>query len=72
MDENDARRIAREEIASLCGLVLRRLQDHDTPTRSFERNAATDELQETLNAVFGEALRDFSDTREEPGDADQG
>lgn len=72
INEGWVRGVAREEIASLCGLILRRLQDHAGPTRSIERNMATEEVQETLNAVFGEALRDFSDTAAEPGDADQG
>lgn len=60
------RSIAREEIASLCGLVLRRLQDHDLASRSMERNIATEVVQETLAAIFGEALRDFSATEVEP------
>ena len=67
---SEVREIARAEVASLCGLVLRRLQDHDSPTRSFERNAATDELQSTLNAIFGEALADFSGEDDEPGEDD--
>jgi hypothetical protein len=57
--DEDARAIARQEIASLCGLVLRRCQD-------------TEGLYpETLPAVahiFGEALRDFGGTRNEPGE----
>jgi hypothetical protein len=53
-----ARRVAREEIASLAGLVLRRLQD-DRPTRSFERNAAEDVLDDHLSRIFGEVLADF-------------
>lgn len=40
-----ARKIAREEIASLCGLVLRRLGG--APNRDLEQ-------------IFGEALADFS------------
>ena len=63
-----ARQIAREEIASLSGLVLRRLQDHVQLTRSLERNMAMEEIQETFNAIFGEVLRDFSATEEEPGE----
>lgn len=54
-----ARRVAREEIASLAGLVLRRLQEQH-PTRSFERNAADDIVRERLSAIFAEALADFS------------
>jgi hypothetical protein len=57
-----AREIARAEVASLCGLVLRRLQD-EGPTRSFERNATVD----ILESLFGEALHDFGGTHDEPG-----
>jgi hypothetical protein len=59
MTEEEVRRIARDEIASLSGLVLRRLQD-DRPTRSFERNMMEDVLDERLSSIFGEALADFS------------
>lgn len=61
--ENEIRRIAREEIASLSGLVLRRLQD-EGPTRSLERNMAV----EVMSSIFGEALRDFGATGDEPGE----
>ena len=65
IDEMDShiREIAREEIASLAGMMLRRLQD-EGPTRSFERNFAV-EIQTKL---WGEALRDFGGTVEEPGE----
>lgn len=53
-----ARAIAREEIASLAGLVLRRAQEEHS-TRSFERNAADDVVRERLASIFGEALADF-------------
>lgn len=59
-----AREIAREEIASLSGLMLRRLQEMG-PTRSNERNMAV----EILSELFGEALRDFGGTTSEPGEA---
>lgn len=50
-----AREEARSEIASLCGLVLRRTQDdHGSMTYSG------------LAAIIGEALRDFT-TATEPG-----
>lgn len=62
-----AREIAREEIASLSGLVLRRSQE-EHPTRSFERNAADEVVSERLAEIFGEALKDFGDTSVEPGD----
>lgn len=58
----EVRRIAREEIASLSGMMLRRLQDMG-PTRSPERNMAV----EILSELFGEALRDFGATGDEPG-----
>lgn len=61
-DEQHMRQIARDEVASLAGLMLRRLQD-EGPTRSMERNATVDILQR----LWGEALRDFGATVEEPG-----
>lgn len=63
-DEMDGwvRGIAREEIASLSGMMLRRLQDMG-PTRSPERNMAV----EILSELFGEALHDFGATDVEPG-----
>lgn len=52
-----ARDIAREEVASLCGLVLGRLNaDPHEP------------LAQKLASAFGEALRDFGGTKEAPGD----
>lgn len=56
-NERLARRVAREEIASLCGLVLRRLQDTESPEM----------VVGALAAIFGEALRDFT-TDKGPGD----
>ena len=54
--------IAREEIASLAGLMLRRLQD-EGPTRVAEHN-----VQIGMQAkMWGEVLRDFSATDVEPG-----
>ena len=63
-DELEAmcRRIAREELASFSGLMLRRLQDLG-PTRSPQRNMVVS----MLNELFGEALRDFSSQTAEPG-----
>ena len=55
------RLIAREEVASLCGLVLRRLQEHGLKDGTSEPTAAA------LRRAFGEALRDFGGTEEEPG-----
>lgn len=62
MTPEGAREIAREEIASLAGMMLRRLQDMG-PTRSIERNMAI----EILSELFGEVLRDFGGTHVEPG-----
>lgn len=56
--EELARAIAREELASLSGLVLRRLQG--VAHRSFVQVAQ-------INEIFGEALRDFGGTEAEPG-----
>lgn len=64
--EEAIRAIAREEVASLAGLVLRRLQD-DRLTRSPQRNQVEDQIDETLSAIFGEALRDFGASSSEPG-----
>ena len=58
----EVREIARQEIASFSGMMLRRLQDMG-PTLSFERNMAV----EILSELFGEALRDFGATEAEPG-----
>lgn len=63
--EQRIREIAREEIASLAGLVVRRTQD-DTFTRSPERNTAEDVVATRLAQIFGEALHDFT-TEQEPG-----
>lgn len=78
VSELRAREIAREEIASLCGLVLRRLQG--AREEMAELDKAFDELDIVLTAddrealvrndlskIFGEALRDFSQTPDEPG-----
>lgn len=62
----EVRRIAREEIASLAGLVLRRTSEEHF-TRSIERNTAQDVVNDSLAAIFGEALGDFSKTDSEPG-----
>lgn len=60
MDEEEARRIAREEIASLAGLVLSRVGDLSTGYVTTGQMAS----------IFGEALSDFSGHTglgEEPG-----
>lgn len=58
-----ARQVAREEVASLMGLWLRRLQEMG-PTRSPERNMAV----ELLSSLVGESLKDFGDSQAEPGE----
>jgi hypothetical protein len=59
MDEAGVREIARQEIASLCGLVLSRTSEEHF-TRSIDRNTAEDVVADRLSAIFGEALADFS------------
>lgn len=66
-DEARVRQIAREEIASLAGLVLRRAQEENY-TRDPDRNLAIDITNSTLARIFGEALRDFGATGSEPGE----
>ncbi len=53
------RQVAREEIASLAALVLRRTSEEHF-TRSPERNTAEDVVADRLAAIFGEVLSDFS------------
>lgn len=59
-DKSLAREIARQEIASLCGLVLRRLQDAES--------LGDELLVEQAGAIFAEALRYFGGMTAEPGD----
>lgn len=72
LEEPVARRIAREEIASLCGLVLRRLQEIDekfgTPGRPNTALSSVLISTHDVASIFGEALRDFSSDTEEPGE----
>lgn len=63
--EAEIRLIAREEIASLAGLVVRRTQDL-TFTRSPEHNIGDEAARDALAGIFGEALNDFT-TPAEPG-----
>ena len=58
-----AREIAREEIASMAGLVLRRLQDLSFAGRVNPSIAISE-----LSAIFGELLRDYGATENEPGE----
>ena len=62
------RQIARQEIASMAGLVLRRAQEEQL-TRLEERNIAEETVNAKLRAIFGEVLSDFSGHTkgEEPG-----
>lgn len=66
-----AREVAREEVASLAGLVLRRLQD---VTPEGLPNDPDPDLMVTvgdLREIFGEVLADFSGwtgSGEEPGE----
>ena len=54
-----ARTIAREEIASMSGLVLRRCQN--------EKGIYNEAVASYLASIFGELLRDYSQTTDEPG-----
>jgi hypothetical protein len=56
----EARKVAREEIRSLAGLGLRRTQERDY-TRSPDRNAAIDIVNEDQASFWGEVLNDFRD-----------
>lgn len=63
LTEERVREIARDEIASQAGLVLRRLQDM-SPWRAPWRN----QMVSMMNEIYGEVLRDFSSTPAEPGE----
>ena len=52
MTENEVREIARDEVASFCGLALNRLQDVEQPPTPTQ-------LYDALNEIFGEALEQF-------------
>lgn len=75
-----ARCAAREEIASLCGFMLRRLQVERDDIERVETSAGVERHTHAwhavhlLSSVWGEALRDFSQTKAEPGpkEADDG
>lgn len=55
----EARDIARAEIASLAGLVLRRTSEEHL-TRSPDRNITDTQIRGMLAEIFGEVLSDFS------------
>lgn len=52
------RAIVREEIASLAGLALRRLQD-ERFTRSIEGNMAAMKAKEVIGHFWGEVLSEY-------------
>lgn len=52
MTEEEARALARDEVASFCGLALRRLQEVPYPARPIDVITA-------LNEIFGEGLQQF-------------
>jgi uncharacterized protein (UPF0254 family) len=56
-----AREVAREEIASLAGLVVRRTQETDP-----DMGPASGVTRRAIASIFGEALNDFT-TDTEPG-----
>lgn len=67
MTQDEARLIAREEIASLCGLVLRRV--HEAYETKDAMRVAEDDALKVVASIFAEALRDFGGTSYEPGEA---
>jgi len=58
-----ARTIAREELASMAGLALRRTQD-------LHEEVINDDfaIKRAIAHIFGELLRDYSQTTDEPGE----
>ena len=63
-----ARKVAREEIASMAGLVLTRTSDDEAVlTRLSERNIADDAVRHAFASIFGEVLKDFGGSETEPG-----
>lgn len=62
MTEDEVREIVRQEIASLAGLAMRRLQDEHF-TRSMERNLATDAAQQVVGHLWGEVLAEYGGER---------
>jgi len=55
-----ADKAAKDAVASLCGLVMRRAQEIQL-SRLGERNIAEEVVQERLSEIFGEALQQFTD-----------
>jgi hypothetical protein len=58
--EKEVRAIARDEIAKLAGLALRRTQDQDF-TRSSERNMMTEVANREAAQFWGEVLAEYGD-----------
>lgn len=56
--EEQVREIVRQEIASLAGKAMRRLQDENF-SRSFERNTATDAAKDVMGHFWGEVLAEY-------------
>lgn len=56
--EDVIRKVVREEIASLAGLAMRRLQDEQF-SRSFERNMATDAAKDVVGHLWAEVLAEY-------------
>ena len=56
--EAQVRAIVRDEIASLAGKALRRLQD-ESFSRSFTRNEATDAAKQVIGHFWAEVLAEY-------------
>lgn len=63
MTEEEVRAIIYEEIASLAGLALRRLQDENY-TRSIEGNIAAMKAREVMGHFWGEVLAEYGGAAE--------
>ena len=66
--EQIARAVAREEIASLCGLVLQTANEQTSTSGRVRAEARAEVLSSAIMSAFGEALRDFGSTTTEPGE----
>ena len=58
MTEAEVRAIVHQEIASLAGLALRRLQDENF-TRSIEGNIAAMKAKDVIGHFWGEVLSEY-------------
>jgi hypothetical protein len=59
--DDHVRAIVHQEIASLAGKALRRLQDENF-TRSFEHNIATDAAKDVMGHFWGEVLAEYGNS----------